>query len=89
MTCTFRQLIVFYYRGMTQYEKTSYHKHNKTQFCEENQQHALSCEKTFEISRAIVRAAPKMLSATEIRTVSTAKKISSRASKIYKKRVAS
>ena len=49
---------------MTQKQKISHHKHNETWLCEEVQQHPPSCQKAFNISRAIARVTPDVLSAT-------------------------
>ena len=51
------------------------HKQFKTQCCEEDQQYPLSCQKTFKISRAIVRETSKMLTAREILSASTVKRL--------------
>ena len=58
-------------------KKASYHKQYKTweEFCKEDQQYALSCQKKFKLLRAIVRETPEMLSVTKILSVSTVKRL--------------
>ena len=60
---------------MTQQENTSYYKHNKTWFCEEDQSYAISCQETFKISRVIVQVTPEVFSTTEILSASTIKRL--------------
>ena len=48
MTCNSRPFIVFYYEEMTQQEKPSYHKHDKSFW----RMPEVSCQKTFKILRA-------------------------------------
>ena len=62
-------------RNKSMRKNKSYHKQYKTYFFEEDQQCALFCQKTFKISRAIVRETPGMLSATEILLALTIKRL--------------